>query len=269
MPMPCSKNRQNPPQRRKLGLDFIRDYLAPRVKPAEIVMTSTEETQQTIGKYTVMAKLSDGAFGAVYKASEPSKRRTVAIKVAATAVVRDAVMLQRFEQEFRSTNNLCHPNIIRGLEFGWEGPKPYIVSEYFEGESLWSRLEREGLIPEDEAVDLITQVAEGLHEAHKHGLIHRDINPENIWITNNGCAKLAELGLCKDLDEGADLTQPGHTLGTPNFLAPEQFGDAQNATIRCDIYSLGATLYMALTGQLPFAGRNLSSIMKLKIANDF
>src|SRR5262249_3135197 len=117
-------------------------------------------------------------------------------------------------------------------------------------------------------IDIITQAASGLHEAHKHGIIHRDIKPDNIMLTKNGQAKLADLGLSKDLEGKEDLTRPNHGLGTPNFIAPEQFGDAKNANIRCDIYALGATLYMALTGQLPFAGSNLTSIMTLKLAND-
>jgi serine/threonine protein kinase len=222
----------------------------------------------TIGKYQIVAKLADGSMGTVYKACDPSTGATVAIKVAASAVVRDKVLLQRFEQEFRITSNLHHPNIVRGLEFGWDGPKPYIVLEYIDGEDLWSRIERLGRIPEAEAVDIIRQVAEGLHEAHKHGIIHRDIKPDNVWLTSDGQAKLADLGLSKDQDDDAGLTRPARGLGTPNFIAPEQFGDAKNATVRCDIYSLGTTIYMALTGQLPFAGPNLTSIMTQKLAND-
>jgi serine/threonine protein kinase len=225
-------------------------------------------TQRTIGKYQVMAKLAESPTGKVYKGFDPSTKTTVAIKVATTAVVRDEVMLRRFEHEFRSMSILRHPNIVRGLDFGWEGPKPYIVLEYIDGEDLWSRIERLGRIPEPEAVALITQVAEGLHEAHKHGIIHRNMKPDNILITGDGRAKVTDMGLSKDLEEDADLTRPCHGLGTPNFIAPEQFGDAKNATIRCDIYSLGTTLYMALTGQVPFAGANLTTIMKLKLANE-
>src|SRR5262245_26068595 len=126
--------------------------------------------QQTIGKYQVIAKLSEGSMGTVYKAMDPGRGAMVAIKVAANALLRDKVLLQRFEQEFRSTSNLRHPNIVRGLEFGWEGPKPFIVMEYVDGENLRSAIERRGQIPEAEAINIIKQVAEGLHEAHKHGI---------------------------------------------------------------------------------------------------
>lgn len=224
--------------------------------------------QKAIGKYQVLAKLGESAMSKVYKGFDPATSATVAIKVLAASLARDKVLLQRFEQEYRSASRLRHPNIVQGLEFGWAGSNPYIVMEYIDGEDLWSRIERLGRIEEAEAVDLITQVAEGLHEAHKHGIIHRDIKPDNILVTTNGQAKLADLLLSKDLDANSDLTRPDRGLGTPNFIAPEQFGDAKNATIRCDVYALGATLYMALTGELPFAGPNLTSIMTQKLGND-
>jgi serine/threonine protein kinase len=225
-------------------------------------------TQRTIGKYKIIAKLAESSAGKVYKGIDPFSGTTVAIKIASNAMVRDKVLLQRFEQEFRSANSLRHPNIVQGLEFGWAGPTPYMVLEYIDGEDLWARIERLGQIPEAEAVEIIRQVAEGLHEAHKHGIIHRDIKPDNILLTHNDQAKLADLGLCKDLEGDADLTRPDRGLGTPNFIAPEQFGNAKNATVRCDIYSLGTTLYMALTGRLPFAGSNLTEIMTLKLSNE-
>jgi eukaryotic-like serine/threonine-protein kinase len=178
------------------------------------------------------------------------------------------VLLKRFEQEFRSTSNLCHPNIIRGLEFGWAGEQPYMVMELVDGEDLWNRIERLGRLAEAEAVGYIVQVARGLHEAHKHGIIHRDIKPDNILLTVDGQAKLADLGLSKDLEDDLELTRPDRGLGTPNFIAPEQFADAKHAGVRCDIYSLGATLYMALTGQLPFNERGMATILKKKLAND-
>jgi serine/threonine protein kinase len=133
---------------------------------------------------------------------------------------------------------------------------------------MFSRIERQGALAETEAVDLIVQVARGLHEAHKQGIIHRDVKPDNILLTRDGQAKLTDLGLSKDLEENLDLTRPDKGLGTPNFIAPEQFGDAKNAGVRCDIYSLGATLYMALTGELPFAGDGLASIMRLKMSDN-
>jgi serine/threonine protein kinase len=224
--------------------------------------------RKTIGKYQILAKLGESSMNKVYKAFDPDNNATVAIKVLASHLVRDDVLRQRFEQEYRATSKLSHPHIVQVLEFGWEGAAPYFVMEFVDGEDLWSRIERQGKLPEAEAVEIIMEVAEGLHEAHKHGILHRDMKPDNILLTKDGQAKVTDLGLSKDLDENLELTRPNKGLGTPNFIAPEQFGDAMNATIRCDIYSLGATLYMALTGQLPFAGANLTAIMTMKLNND-
>src|SRR5262249_39588783 len=127
-----------------------------------------------------------------------------------------------------------------------------------------------GRIPEAEAVAIITQVASALHVAHEHKLIHRDVKPDNILLTPSGDAKLTDLGLVK-VEDDVDLTQTSGWLGTPNFMAPEQFGDARHVDGRSDVYALGATLYMAITGELPFrtrSAKNLLSILKKKQQND-
>jgi serine/threonine protein kinase len=230
--------------------------------------TLHQESLGTIGRYRLLAKLGEGATGTVFKAEDPESGAVVAIKLVSAAKSRDPVMLKRFEREFTVLNTLNHPNIVRGLEFGWQESRPYIVMEYVAGQDMWVQIARAGRIPEAEAVGLITQVAMGLHEAHKHGIIHRDLKPDNIMISPEGLAKLTDLGLSKDLENDVELTRPDKGLGTPNFMAPEQFSDAKHAGVRCDVYSLGATLYMALTGQLPFAGKTLSVMLKMKLADD-
>jgi serine/threonine protein kinase len=124
--------------------------------------------------------------------------------------------------------------------------------EYVDGESLGSKVERDGPMPEDLAVRLIAQVCQGLHRAHKQKLVHRDVKPDNILINADGVAKLTDLGLVKMADDELNLTKTGRGLGTPNYMAPEQFRDAKNADVRCDVYSIGATLYTLLTGETPF-----------------
>lgn len=230
--------------------------------------TSNPRAKRTVGKYQVVAKLAEGAMSSVYKARDPSTGQMVAVKVASAATTREPVLLKRFEQEYRSTSNLSHPNIVRGLDFGWEGNRPFIVMELIDGEDMWTRIERLGKLTEGEAVEYITQVARGLHEAHKNGIIHRDIKPDNILLTSDGQAKLADLGLSKDLESNQSLTCTQRGLGTPNFIAPEQFGNAKHAGVRCDIYALGATLYMALTGKMPFDSPGLAQTLKRKLAND-
>ncbi len=230
--------------------------------------TLQEPGLRAFGSYLLVEKLTNSAMHALYKGRHASTGATVTIKIAADALTRDPVMLKRFELEFRATSSICHQNIVRGLDFGWEGARPYIVMEWVDGEALSTRIARLGRLPEAEAIGYITQVARGLHEAHKHGIIHRDIKPDNILLTADGQAKLAELGLSKDLEAELELTRPGLGLGTPNFIAPEQFSDAKHAGVRCDIYSLGATLYMALTGELPFAGLGLAATLRNKLADD-
>jgi len=220
-----------------------------------------------IGAYEIVSKLADGAMGTVYKARSIADGQMVAIKLASAALSRDPVMVKRFEQEFRIASSLNHPNIIRGLEFGWQKERPFIVMELVDGEDMWERIQTQGRFSEGEAVGIIVQVARGLHEAHKRGIIHRDVKPDNILLTKDGQAKLADLGLSKDLEENLNLTRPDKGLGTPNFIAPEQFGDAKNADVRCDIYSLGATLYMALTGEMPFNAPGLSAILQMKMTD--
>jgi serine/threonine protein kinase len=154
------------------------------------------------------------------------------------------------------------------LDCGSDGGTLYLVMEYVAGQDLWQRIENAGRLPEAEAVEIITQAARGLHEAHKHGIIHRDVKPDNILVTPDGRAKLTDLGLIKDLEGNLELTRTRTGLGTPNFIAPEQFTEARQADVRCDIYALGATLYMAVTGELPFKGRSLAATLKKKLNND-
>src|SRR5262249_34870638 len=137
-------------------------------------------------------------------------------------------------------------------DFGHEQGLPYLVMEFVEGETLGQRIEREGRLTEDEAIRVIAQVAQGLQKAHRLGLVHRDVKPDNILLTRDGQAKLTDLGLVKDADSDLNLTRTGRGLGTPIFMAPEQFRRAKDADARCDIYSLAATLYMMVTGTLPF-----------------
>jgi serine/threonine protein kinase len=207
-------------------------------------------------------------MGTVYKACHRETQEVVAVKVMPAEVARNPVLLKRFEQEFRIAANLNHPNVVRVLEYCGDGPTPFLVMELVEGESLGEKLAREGRLSEDEAVRIIVQVAHGLHRAHRQGLIHRDVKPDNILVSPDGRAKLIDLGLAKDMDGAAGLTRTGRGLGTPAFMAPEQFRDAKNASIRCDVYSLAATLYQLVTGRLPFGVDDPVRTMQRKLRNE-
>jgi serine/threonine protein kinase len=224
-------------------------------------------TLGTLGNYDLIDKLGEGSMGTVYKASHWTTREVVAIKVMPANIARKPMLLKRFEQEFRIASRVEHPNVVRVLEYNGRLPEPYLVMEFVDGVSLGDRLEREHHLPEAEAIGLIVQVAEGLDHAHQLGLLHRDVKPDNILVTANGVAKLTDLGLAKELDAAAELTRTGTGLGTPNFMAPEQFRDAKNADVRCDLYSLAATLYQMLCGELPFGQGDPVRILMNKMSN--
>jgi serine/threonine protein kinase len=223
---------------------------------------------QSVGHYDLVEKIAEGGMGAIWRGRDRRSGQVVAIKIMTPHMAANPVWLKRFEQEFRAASKLDHPNIVRALDYGDTGSCPYLVMEFVEGESLGQKLERDGRMPESEAIKVIAHVARGLRRAHKQGLVHRDVKPDNILIRTDGVAKLADLGLVKESETDLNLTRTGKGLGTPHFMAPEQFRDAKGADIRCDIYSLGATLYMMVTGDLPFKSSGLLDAWMKKIQND-
>jgi serine/threonine protein kinase len=233
-------------------------------------MRSTTSLPQLPGlrDYEILEKIAEGSMASIWKARHRNAGTLAAVKIPHTHVMSNRVLRERFRKEFRAGNVLNHPNIVRMLDFGEEGDTFHLVMEYVDGSDLWERISREGRLPEGTAVDIIVQAAKGLHEAHQYGIIHRDVKPDNILLTRDGVAKLGDLGLIKELEAELELTSPDKGLGTPNFMAPEQFKEAHKADVRCDVYSLGATLYMAVTGQLPFAGENMSVMLRKKLNND-
>jgi serine/threonine protein kinase len=232
------------------------------------VWSNMTTEMQIVGDYELLDKIAEGGMGAVYRARHRGNGQLVALKIMPAYLASKGVLLQRFRREYEVARSLQHPHIVRALDFGFVGGSPYLVMEYVEGESLGQRLEREGRLPEEEALRIITQVAEGLHCAHQQGLVHRDVKPDNILLTREGQAKLADLGLVKELETETHLTRTGRGLGTPNFMAPEQFRDAKHVDARCDIYALGATLYMMVTGELPFKELGPVETWLKKLNND-
>lgn len=224
-----------------------------------------------IAGYSILKKISVGSQGAVYKGRDPQTGKDVAVKVLSERMVNDPVLRLRFAQECQVARRLQHSNIVRVIDYGLDGEKPYLVMEFLEGESLGECLDRERRLGEQEAVAIISQIGQALHAAHGCGLIHRDVTPDNILLTHNGVAKLTDLGLVKNLDGEFNLTCTQSVLGTPNFMPPEQFEDAKRVNAQSDLYSLAATLYSALTGELPFRARTqmaLGAIYKKKVTND-
>lgn len=229
---------------------------------------TASESVRSIGPYEVLETLARGKMATVFLARHRENDEVVAIKAVFPPHSNDEILLKRFEQEYRASTLLRHPNIVRALDFGKDDTITYLVLEFVDAPTLADHVKTDGPMPEAKAVRAIVQVAEGLHFAHKNGIVHRDVSPANILLTAKGQAKLSDLGLIKDLETDLGLTRQNMGMGTPCFMAPEQFRNAKHAGVRCDIYSLGATLYLAVTGQLPFRERGVAAILQKKLAND-
>ncbi len=213
-----------------------------------------DNSDNKLAGYEIIEEIGKGGMGRVYKA-RGQDGQLVAIKILDPRIADNKTQLARFYQEAELAMRINHPNVARGFKVGEHERHHYFVMEYVEGETLGKLIKRRGPLQEKRAVNYASQMAMGLHRLHKEGMIHRDIKPENVIISNEGVLKLIDLGLAKDVDTDLNLTRPGHGLGTPQFMAPEQFKNAKDADVRCDVYGLGATLYVMLTGQLPFRGK--------------
>jgi serine/threonine protein kinase len=229
-----------------------------------------------LGPYEVLAAAGAGGMGEVYRARDIRLDRVVAIKVLPEGFAANANRLRRFEQESQTIAALNHPNIVAIHDVGVHEGSPYLVMEFLEGKTLRERLD-EGPLPVTKAVEYAQQVARGLAAAHERDVIHRDVKPENIYLTKDGFAKLLDFGLAKtqavaavatDVTAGSQ-TSPGMVMGTPGYMSPEQVrGEAVDA--RSDIFSFGTTLYEMLGGKRAFAGDTsvevMTAILKLEPA---
>jgi serine/threonine protein kinase len=223
-----------------------------------------------IPNYEVEEKIGQGGAGVVYRGRQLTSGQKVAIKVIPARAVEDPALVRRFEQEFRAAGKLTHPNIVQVLDFGRDQNNTYLVMEFVDGVSLGQWIKRDGHLPEEVAVRFITQAAQALQYAHEHGLIHRDVKPDNLLLREDGQVKLADFGLVKDLLFDSGLTDPLSILGTPQFMAPEQCQNPKAVDARADLYSLAATLYMAVTGALPFGScRSYLAIMEKVLRGAF
>lgn len=227
-----------------------------------------ETCKRTIGDYELLQLIAEGGMGTVHRGRHRQTGQVVAIKIMPPHLAKNPVLMKRFEKEYNAARAIDHANIVRAIEFGVDDGAPYLVMEFVDGASLGQRLERDGPLSEQEAIRIIAQVAQGLHRAHKKKLVHRDVKPDNILITPDGQAKLTDLGLVKETETDMGLTRPGRGLGTPHFMAPEQFRNAKNADARCDIYSLAATMYQMVTGVLPFQSTGPVDALMKKMNND-
>src|SRR5258708_16823768 len=206
---------------------------------------------QQLGQYEVVARIGAGGMATVYRARQAKIGREVAIKVIKSDLADSADFARRFEREARTVAGLSHPHILKLFDYGEQEGMVYLVMELLNGGSLADKIHREGALPLDVIGHLLDQLGSALDYAHQHGVIHRDLKPQNVLLDQNGNAFLTDFGIAKMIGDATALTQTGAALGTPSYMAPEQWL-GQPIDSRADIYSLGVMLFEMLTGPTPF-----------------
>ena len=221
------------------------------------------------GNYEIVRQIGEGGMGTVYKGRHTKLGSYAAVKFLPARLAQDPNFVQRFEREARLAAQLTSPFSVRTFDVGESEGTRCIYMEYVEGESLDELLRREKQFDEKRALTIIRDVASALEEAHELGIIHRDIKPANILLSRRGTPKVADLGLAKDVEKGGQgsLTSYGAILGTPSYMSPEQAMGLPDLDARSDIYSLGASLYRMVVGDVPFRGETPVNVMH-KIATD-
>lgn len=225
--------------------------------------TATDMIDSVLGgKYRIMRKIGSGGIGVVYSAEHIALGTEVAVKVLRGAAAMDASEIARLRREARVQGSIEHPNVIRTLDLD-ELPDGsiYVVMELLRGNSLASLLKQQGLVAPGFAVPMFVQVCRALWAAHQLGVVHRDLKPGNIFICDDKNVKVLDFGMSK-FNEAESLTQDGYTLGTPEYMAPEQCIGAP-VDARTDLYALGVMMFEAVTGDLPIRGRNRRELLEL------
>ncbi|HEX4671794.1 MAG TPA: protein kinase [Solirubrobacteraceae bacterium] len=216
---------------------------------------------QTIaGRYRIEGRLGVGGMSTVHLAFDQRLERNVAIKLLAEHLADDATFVSRFRREALSAARLVHPNIVQVFDFGFDERQHqhFIVMEHVPGQSCAELLRDEGHIEVRRAVEYLSQSCKGLEYAHRNGVIHRDVKPGNLLVSDSGVVKLADFGIARATDQSS-ITQVGSVLGTAAYLAPEQ-ARGEEAGPRSDIYSLGVVAYQLLSGRLPYEAVSLSEL---------
>jgi serine/threonine-protein kinase len=214
------------------------------------------------GRYQILGPLGAGGMANVYHARDLNLQREVAIKILRDDLVADAAFQARFLHEARAAANLLHPNIVTVYDFGQDAGRTFMAMEYVQGTDLKTLLRRRGTLPIEESVGLVIQVCAGVGYAHRAGLVHCDLKPQNILVTPDGRAKITDFGIARALvtvhpEEFSDVV-----WGSPQYFAPEQAAGGPPSPAS-DVYSLGVILYEVLTGRLPFQAADSTQLARL------
>jgi len=248
-------------------VDFQQATLLPG-RPATTPESPDFASQEMIGNYILLRKLGQGGMGAVYQARHVKLRKIVALKVLPQNLTSHADAVARFEREMAAIGTLEHPHIVRAYDAGTDSGVHYLVMEYVEGTDVAQKIRDSGPLSIPLALNVLRQVALGLAYAHERGLVHRDIKPSNLLWTNSDEIKILDLGLARLQDDDTaaqELTSTGQILGTPAYMAPEQWESTHAVDARVDLYAVGCTLHFLLTGHAPFhlkSGATTAAIFK-------
>ncbi|MGH7173426.1 MAG: serine/threonine-protein kinase, partial [Gemmataceae bacterium] len=228
-------------------------FLAPPQGPEEV---------GRLGPYLIRKTLGTGAMGIVFEAEDVHLKRRVALKVMKPSLAAQAEFHRRFLREAQLAAAIDHEHIVTIYQVGEDRGIPFLAMKLLQGEELEDRLKRTGgRLPLAEVLRIGREIAEGLSAAHAQGLVHRDIKPANIWLEEgHDRVKIVDFGLARGTGADAHFTQAGAVIGTPSYMAPEQ-ANAEEVDGRCDLFSLGAVLYRACTGRLPFDGKDTLSVL--------
>ncbi len=254
VPSVPSSHFPEPPRSSELTAESSSRQPASPLTP-EVFASGNVPAGTRLGHYIIRSYIGGGGMGRVYLAHDTALDRKVAVKVLPRQRANDQGTVARFMNEARSAARLNHEHIAQVYFAGEQSGIPYIVFEYVEGTNLRALVEEYDSFPLPQALNYLLQIAHALVHAAEHGVVHRDVKPSNILITSEGRAKLIDMGLARLLDPSEskdDLTASGVTLGTFDYISPEQARDPRNADIRSDIYSLGCTFFFMLAGRPPF-----------------
>ena len=246
----------------------------PPKAPATPAKPATSEKKATqLGDFRLMKKLGQGGMGEVYLAHQVSLDRQVALKVMNKQFSKQENFVKRFKREAQTMARLNHPNIVQGYAVGEEQGLLFLAMElvkgHEKGRSLQDWMNNQQKLEVGDALHVTLIIADALKYANEMSLIHRDIKPDNMLVTEKGVVKLSDMGLAKATDEDMSMTQSGTGLGTPYYMPPEQAADAKHVDHRSDIYALGCTFYYFLTGELPFKGTSAMELIMAKTKGNF